>query len=230
MTTIGQVVATIRDAIKERADDSVYSNRFLWDTYYTIMKQLIKRDADNGRIYSMSTIWNPICVEMEPVSALYCNCMYLPYDCTVYRSKKKLPKMLESSDGFIYRWIATPDMSKTLVLVSPFQYAKKSKVKYNLEKYAFIHDGYLYTPSETYPLITISGLFNGNISDFMCGTEEDTTVSSSPCISKLAEKVQIPDYLEEACLSMALSKILPSVQLKPDEHPNANTFERDISM
>lgn len=233
MTTIGEIVSKLRGSIKEVTDDSKFTNRYLWSSFYINAKQLIKQDADNGRIYSMSDIWEPICVEMEPVSSLYCNCIFLPFNCTVFRSKHQLPSFLESSDGFIYRWIATPDLSKDFVLVTPQQYHNKSKIKYNREKYAFIHDKYLYTPSETYPLITLSALFDGDISDFMCNKKKENTEvqtqAQNQCNTKLSQPIALPSYLESAAIKMTLSELFTSIQVRADELPNSNDTLKDVT-
>ena len=225
MTTIGEIVANLRGSIKEVTDDSAYSNRFLWSKFNTVVKQLVKQEADTGRIYSQSDLWEPICIEMEPVSSIYCNCQFLPYNCEVYRSKYKLPKFLESSDGFVYRWISTPDLSRDFTLVTPYQFHNKSKIKYNREKYAFIHDGYLYTPKDSYPLISLSGLFEGDISDFECNKKEDVV----ECKTMLSKKVMIPGYLESGAIKMVLSELFHSVQISKDEHTNVNTNQKEVS-
>ncbi len=240
MTTIGEVVARLRNSIKEVTDDSVYSNRYLWSTYLTALKQLIKQDSVAGKIYATSDVWSPICVELEPVNSLYCNCFCLPYDKQVYRSTRKLPKFLESTDGIVYRWLATPDMSRTFVIVSPFQYQQKSKIKFNRERYAFLHDGYLYTPNHEFPLLSLSAFFEGDVSDFQCEGQTSTVPDPSlptelvvetlgECAKMLYAKASIPDYLEDAAIKMARSELLPLTQVRTDEHPNANNVQRDVS-
>lgn len=229
MTTIGEVVSKLRGSIKEVTDDSKFTNRYLWSSFYFNVKQLIKQDADSGRIYSMSDVWEPICIEMEPVSSIYCNCIFLPYNCTVFRSKKQLPNFLESSDGFIYRWISTPDLSRDFVLVTPQQYHNKSKIKYNREKYAFIHDKYLYTPSDTYPMLSLSALFDGDLSEFTCGRKKEEETQTGLCNTKLGQKVSLPSYLESAGIKMTLSELFTSIQVRADEIPNANDTLKDIT-
>lgn len=213
----GEIISRLRNSIKEVHADTEYSNRFLWNIILSSAKYLIKTDADKGKTFKQSSVWESICVKMEPVSSIICNCMYLPYDCTVFRSKERLPEFLESSSGIIYRFIATPDLSQELVIVSPYQYAVKSKIKYNKEKYAFIHDGYLYTPSLTYPLLSLSALFIGDISDFKCDP-----VEHSQCENVLSLPTPLPDYLEDACIKMALQELGYSKQIPSDQHPNAN--------
>ena len=218
------MISRVRNTIKEVHADSEYSNRYLWNLITSCAKKLIREDADRGRIFRQSSIWETICIEMEPVSSLVCNCMYLPYDCFVYRSKFPIPEFIESSSGIVYRFIATPDLSKELVLVSPYQYSVKKNIKFNREKYAFIHNGYLYTPNTTYPLLSVSSLFLEDVSKFKC---EDFTDEANKCGSVLTLPLPLPDYLEDNCVKMVLQELGFSKQIISDQHPNANENQRE---
>ena len=222
-----EIVSRLRNSLREVSTDSRYSNRYLWNVFQTCSNKLLKEDADKGRIYSQSNPWDSICVEMEPVSSLFCDCVYLPYNCKVFRSKIQLPKIVESSTGFIYRMIATPDLSQSFTLVSPYMYSVKSKVKYNKEKYAFIHNNYLYTPTTTFPSLVISGLFEGNIDKFNC--KQDCEPDSGTCGSALNTNISLSDYLVDACIKMSLVEILPVVQKMADQLPNSNDTQKDVS-
>ena len=226
--TIREIVSTLRDSLKEQGVDTKYTNRFLWSLFLVSRNSLLKQEADSKKkIANMAGIWDTICVPMEPVSSLICNCDSLPYDCMVYRSKIKLPKFVESSYGFLYRYISTPDMSQTFSLVSPFHYSVKSKIKGNKSKYAFIDGGYLYTPDTTYPTLVVSGIFNEDVSKYKC-TETTTTSNSSSCSTILDNSTGLPDYLEKAALMEALQLLLPSKSLVPDELPNRNSYQPTI--
>ena len=218
MSTKKEVIARFRNAIKEVSADSVYTDRYLWHIYATNAKNLLRTAIDRGLVYAQNNIWTPVCTKMEPVSSLLCNCFCLPYDCTVYRSKLKLPKFVEGPSGMAYRFIATPDISAQLILVTPYQYSIKSKIKYNKEKYVFIHDGFLYTPGSTYPQLIISALFEEDVSKYDCAYDS-TDVS---CGSALVAPSFIPDYLEDYAIKAGLQELFPTKQLPTDEHPNAN--------
>lgn len=221
-----EIISRLRNSIKEVSADSQYSNRYLWNVFYTTSKKLLKEDAEKGRIYSQDSFWESICIEMEPVSSLLCNCMCIPYNCTVYRSKKQLPRFIESSSGFIYRFISTPDLSQEFTLVSPTLYKTKSKIKYNQDRYVFIFDNYLYSPDHTYPLLVITGLFEEDVSQFKC---DNTDSEISSCGSKLNTQVSLPDYLIDAGIKMSLTEILPAVQKPQDNLPNNNETQKEIA-
>lgn len=228
--TRGTIVSRLRSTLKEVNSDTPYSNRGLWHTFFTVSRMLVKEDADKGKIYSQSNPWESVCLEMEPVNSIYCDCVFLPYNCTVYRSKRKLPALSESSSGFIYRFISTPDMSQNFTLVSAPMFNIKSNIKYNKDRYAFIHDGYLYTPKHTFPTLIISGIFDEDTSDYDCRKYNDNEDSSTSCNSALNKTVNLNDYLIDRAIKMALAEIAPLSQKPTDELPNNNELQKEISL
>lgn len=221
------IISRLREGIKEVSADSNYTNRYLWHVFSTASHKLFKEDADKGKIYAQSNPWESICVEMEPVSSLFCDCIYLPYNCEVFRSKFKLPKIIESSTGFIYRMIASPDLSQQFTLVSPYLYSVKSKIKYNKEKYAFFYDDYLYTPNHRFPSLVVAGLFQGDTSKFNC--KQDCEPDSGVCGSALNVSVTLNDYLIDACIKIALTEILPVLQKQQDNLANNNETQKEVT-
>ena len=220
--TIGEITSRLRNILKDQFGDSRYSNRYLWNVFLTASKYLIKQDADKSRIYNQTDLWQSICIKLEEVPTAICNCYCLLFDKTVYRSVDKLPKILESSDGLIYRFISSPDMSKQFTLVTPYQYQVKSRIKYNKELYVFTHDGYLYSPSVSYPLLVISAVFEDDVSHLSCGSQ--VTVSGS-CGSILDTKISLPDYLIDAAIKMSLQELGASKAIVTDEAPNQNSTQ-----
>jgi len=226
MTTRAEIISRLRNGLNEVTGDSRFSNRYLWNVFMTASRDLIKQDADRGRIYSQANMWDTICIKMQPVSSSLCDCISFPSECTVYRSKEKLPKFIESTDGFIYRFIGTPDLSKTFTLVSPFQYSVKREIKYNKEKYTFLHNGYIYTPDHTYPQILISGIFEGDTNKFKCDGSEDTV---GHCYHSLAQNISLNDYLVRTAIGLSLQELMGSKQSPKDELTNDNTNQKEIS-
>lgn len=226
MITRAEIISRLRNGLNEVTGDSRYSNRYLWNVFLTASKDLIKQDADRARIYSQANIWDTICLKMEPVSSVLCDCISFPGECTVYRSKLKLPKFVESTDGFIYRFIATPDLSKTFSLVSPYKYSVKKGIKYNKEKYAFIHNGYIFTPDHTYPQVLISGIFEGDTSEYKCNDQDSTT---GHCYHALNQNISLNDYLIRTAITMSLQELMGTKQIPKDELTNNNTNQKEIS-
>jgi hypothetical protein len=193
----------------------------LWDVFNTTALQLIKEEADRNRLYNLSGVWSTICVEMNPVSSLICNCDCLPYNKMIYRSKERLPLLAESSNGFIYRFISSQDLSINFFLTTPFTYRNKSRIKYNRTHYAFTHDGYLYTPDHQFDTLVISGIFKTDISNYNCDSSNQTS-----CGSALNAEISLPDYMRRIAITMSLQELGIPRQISQDHHPNNNSTQQ----
>ena len=229
---LGEIISRLRNSLKEIGVDTIYTNRYLWNVFQTTSSKVLKIEADNKKkLYSQDKMWQTICIEMEKVSALICNCNSLPYDCMVYRSKKRLPSFLESSMGILYKSLTTIDRSREFTLVSPSNYIDKIKNKYNKAKYAFIDDGYLYTPADHYPILSLRGLFSENISEFQCNPNGSNSVSDKLfCNPMMNLPSGVPDYLEDDIIKMSLQELFPTKNIIVDEHPNQNTIQTQASV
>lgn len=226
MHTRKEIVSRLRNSIKEVNSDSKYTNRYLWNVFWTNARILLKQESDRSRIYNQSNIWQTICVPMDKVSPLLCTCLKLPMDCVVYRSRFKIPNITEGYFGKIYRFISSPDNSHQLVLITPYQYQLKT-TKGNREKYIFIHDGYVWAPNTNWPYILISALFEEDIpSNLVCQCDEETTTT---CGSLLYLTASLPDFLIQPAIEMSLKELGGSRQLPADEVSNVNTNEKENS-
>lgn len=227
----GTIISLFANSIKEVSADTVYPRRYLWNLFYTVYQTLVKRDADNKTLYSNSE-WKTYCLPLEKVSPILCTCLSYPVDCDkyIYRTKCKVPSLLDSKTGPIYRFISTVDNSKEYDLVSPTVYKQKTKVRFNKAMYTFYHDGYFWFPNSEYPMILISGIFNEESVYFKEFLEcTNTNTNSSICTSKLQEGLTGPDYLVYPAIQMALNILFPTKGIQKDEHPNTNSSQHTIS-
>lgn len=226
--TRNEIISRLRNSLKETSSDSKFTNRYLWNTFWTKALLLLQRESDKPKLYNQSNIWKTICVQMDKVSPLVCDCVSLPMDCVVYRSRYRLPLIAEGSFGLLYRFIASLDLSNFIVLVTPYQYLLK-KSKFNKEKYAFIHDGYLWAPDTKWSKLVISGIFQKEISkDFDCDCQDNES-SAGDCATLPYLDSGVPDYLIDAAIQMALQELGQAKSIPSDQHPNANENEKQIS-
>lgn len=226
MQTRSEVISRLRNSIKEVSSDSKFTNRYLWNVFWTNSQLLLQRESDRARLFNQTDVWSTICLKMDKVSPLLCDCLQLPLDCVVYRSRFRLPKIVEGSFGKLYRFISSVDMSNFIILVTPYQYSLK-QTKYNTEKYAFIHDGYLWAPNTKWSNLIISALFAEEIPDeFKCDCEDSSTDS---CGSLLHLGSSLPEWLVAPCIQMCLTELSIPKQFITDNLVNANDNEKTVS-
>lgn len=209
--TIREVVSRVRTSLKEHTGDTRLTNRQIYAALRSASFVLIKREVTGSGMNQLSNIYRTCCIEMEEVSSIECN-IKLNNPCKIFRSKEKIPTMIESSSGSVYKTITTADRSLDFTLVTNYEYNIKSKVRYNITKYVFIEDGYLYSPGSSYPILRITGLFESEC--ISCNTAQ------IPCKSKLDEIFPCPDYLIEPVVQMALPELLRYKQIQYDEVSN----------
>lgn len=223
--TRNEVISRLRNSIKEVTSDSKFTNRYLWSLIKTNSETLLKNESDKSRLYNQSDIWVSICIKMSKVSPLLCDCLSLPLDCVIYRSRFKLPDMVSGNTGNLYRFIASPDLSQRVVLVTPLEYTLKN-TKYNRERYAFIHDGYLWT-NTPWPYLVMSYIPVGDVPDeFKCNCEEENVPS---CGKILTLGINFPGWLVQPVISMCLSELGLPKQISEDALPNANSNDKGLN-
>lgn len=208
-----EIISRVRNTLKEHNADSVLTVKHAFNILITNASLLIKREADKKNIFMMDNLFQPACIEMIEVPTITCTCVKLPAGCTLYRSKERLPKFFELSSGFLYKSITSLDHSIKIILTTPYQYNLKSKVKFNHEKYAFIEDGYLYTPNSTYPWIKIVGMF----------IEPPKSCEKKELCSKLDAIFPCPDYLIQSVVDMTLKELGVFKQIVYDNSEGKNT-------
>lgn len=231
MKTKGQLISTLRSRLKEVTADSMYPNRYLWSEIQSAFFVLLKRESySKSTLYQMSELWQNICMPMVPVSSILCDCLTLKTPCVLYRSAFKIPKGSEDAEGITYRFLSSPDNSVHLTIVSPFTFQVKSNLRFNQGKYAFVHDGYLWT-NQSYPYLLFSAIFSDDISAFKCSEQPvtDGNENKNKCKSRLDEVSSIPGHLELATLDLAFERIGRLVNKMTDNIVNSSESQREIS-
>ena len=208
-----EVIAIIKEGLKKINADSLYTNKGIWLKLKAVADALIKKDADSKlAFYRLNNIFTPVYVNTTEVSPLTDSCLSsLPIDCTVCRSKDKLPKFVETAYGMLYKAITSVDGSESFTLVTQSEYRTKSKIKYNTSKYAWIENGYMYF-STCYPCIKVIGYFS----------QPPTSTSDGNC-SILDQQFPCPDYLLTFALDQTISSLGNMESLQNDIVSNKNT-------
>ncbi len=194
-----EVIYRVRNTIKEENKDSRLSNKHIANILKTTCSFLLNREINKSLLYQQSEIWQTLCVEMIQVSSL--ECLDIPSDCKIWRSKTKLPTFLSVSDGFMWKSISSMDSSVQFFLTTPRIAYSKSKLKYNKNKYVWIENGYLYSLS-SFPMIKVVGYF-------------DNDINGSGC-SKLSDEFRCPLYLLDAVIKMTIQELSMYKQITED--------------
>jgi hypothetical protein len=187
METIGGVVSRLRKITKLNNPDSFYTNRDLYSIFLKYAYMYIRRQDNLNKIMKYNTIFQPFpCVELIEVDKVEACCLGIQSNCTIRRTKERLPKIVDGAYGPLFRSISSIDRSIEITLTYAATYVAMSKsktFKYNTTKYCWYIDGYLYFPNLDWDAVLIEAVF------------EDDLSADSDCIDKTKTLVRIPPYL-----------------------------------
>ncbi len=189
--TINDVVSRIRVQLKAVRQDSFMTDRMIYTFVLKNAKFLMKREDSKNKLMAFSSVIQTMdFVELIEVDKVEACCTGVRSDCTIKRTKDKLPIFLEGYFGPLIRTIASLDGSEELQPILPTTYSNLSQSKnfrFNKTKYYWFIDDYLYFPNLQWDAVRIEGIFEDDISAWTC--EEDS------CILRQDQTFNVPDYL-----------------------------------
>jgi hypothetical protein len=190
-TTIGDVLSRIRSQVKAVRQDALLTDRVIYSFVNKHAKWLLKREDSKNRLMAYSGILQSLqYVELIEVDKVEARCTGISSDCTIKRTKNKLPVFMQGYWGPLIRTISSLDGSEELQPTVPSSYVAMSKsknFKYNNSKYFWYLNDYIYFPNLEWDAVRIEGIFEDDVSDFTC--ENDS------CVERSDQYLNVPDYL-----------------------------------
>ena len=190
-TTIGDVCSRIRTRLKGKKQDALLTDRSIYSVVSKHAKWLMKREDSKNKLMAYSGVLQTLdYVELIEVDKVEACCTGLKSDCTIKRTKDKMPVFMQGYYGPLIRTIGSLDGSEELQPTVPSSYMAMSKsknFKYNKTKYFWYLDDYLYFPDLEWEAVRIEGIFEDDISDWTCRADS--------CVVRSDQTFNIPDYL-----------------------------------
>lgn len=211
-TTIGDVISRIRSQVKGTRQDALLTDRVIYSFVNKHAKWLMKREDSRNKLMAYSGVIQTLdFVELIEVDKVEACCTGVSSDCTIKRTKLKMPLFMQGYWGPLIRTVASLDGSEEMQPTVPSQYAAMSKsknFKYNKTKYYWYLDDYIYFPNLEWDAVRIEGIFEDDISNFTC--EEDS------CVVRSDQSFNVPDYLLGELESKVFQDLTGMMQLPPD--------------
>jgi hypothetical protein len=190
-TTIGETVSRVRNTIKGVKEDAFLTDRFLYSLVLKYAKLYIRRQDTENKIMRFQSLFEPLpCVELIEVDKVEACCNDIKSNCTIRRTKDKLPLVLEGAYGPLFRTISSIDGSQQCYKTFPTTYSSmthSSTFKYNKNKYYWYLNGYLYFPNVEWEAVRIEGLWDESVAMYTC--------DSSECRPRQDDQTHFPEYL-----------------------------------
>lgn len=184
--TIREVVARIRGDLSQVSADSTFTDRHLFNAFWTASRLILQRNADEGISINGKSFTSTV-VNTEEVNKFEGTCV--PLSCAVCRAKIRKP-LMGKKRGFIYHFVGSVDYATSFSVVTPYEFPIKTAIK-GAGNFAYIDGDYIYF-SKCLPCVRITALFE----------EYGGDTDAGGC-SVMDNEVAIDDFLIEAAIRMA---------------------------
>ena len=223
MTTIGEAVSRLRGLIKAESNDSFVTDRYLYSLILKYAQMLMRRQDHTNKLMKFSAVWQTLpYVELEEVDKVDAGCTGISSGVKIKRSKNKLPTFMQGYWGPLVRTISSLDDSIEIQPTSPGSYVSMTKTttfKYNNTKYYWFVDGHLYFPDIDWDAIKLEGVFEADISEWTCKTEDD-------CVPRHLQFMYIPEFLFAEIENQILNVLFNSIKVTPEDSHNKININR----
>lgn len=210
MTTIGEAISRVRNALKAVKEDAFLTDRTIYFALSKYAKTLIKREDNQFRLMKMSQIFQVLpYVELIDVDKVEAGCIGVYSECYFKRSKDKMPSILDGMFGPIIRTASSIDGSIEMFRTDPGTWVsitKSSTFKYNKRPYFWYLNGYIYCPNIDWDAIRIEAIFENKVDT--CDTDD--------CQIKQDQPLAIPDYLFSEAEQFVLKELTTIAQMPAD--------------
>lgn len=215
MSTLRKLVSDVRGMHKLLSTDNLITDRVIASEIRNNSLLLVKRETNLRKLWATSTLFTTIpCLELVEVPISEC-CDYVD-NCTVARSKYKLPTIAEGNYQYLIQGVysinALSGSGKKIKEITINRYINLLKLPIvKKEEYYWIVNGYLYISNPLLQAVRIAAMFEQDIPNEImypecdCGNEvplEDL------CMNPLDKPYSLPGYLEKQVLELTSQKLL----------------------
>lgn len=209
------LVSSVRSMHKLLSTDSLITDRAIFAEIKNNTFLLVKRETNLRKLWATDTLFTTIpCLEMVEVPISEC-CDYAD-ECTIARSKFKLPRISEGNYQYLIKGVysinAKGGKGTRLKEITINRYLNLLKLPIiKKESYYFIQNGYLYITNPLLQAITISAFFEEDVPSDMLYPECDCGSNINVddyCKNPLDREFSLPGYLEKQVLELTSQKLL----------------------
>jgi hypothetical protein len=158
--TINEVISQIKGLLDAYSDDSDFKAPYLWGLFCLCRAEILGQSLEKQKFVG-GQHYKTVCIELEESKFYECNCLDL--DCTVFKSKNKLPNTIKGRNK---------DTLKVFPLLSrkPIPYIKDTELDVYLQDDIYtnkpmysIVNNHLVLFNKNYPKVHISGIWEDNL-------------------------------------------------------------------
>ena len=220
MTTIGEAISRVRNALKAVKEDPFLTDRQIYFVLTKYAKTLIKREDNQFRLMKISSIFKVLpYIELIDVDKVEAGCIGVYSGCYFKRSKEKLPSILDGMFGPLIRTASSIDGGIEMFRTDPGTWVsitKSTTFKYNKRPYFWYLNGYIYVPNVDWDAMRIEAIFENDV----------PTCDSDACQLIQDQPLNIPEYLFSEVEQFALKELTMIAQIPVDPTDDSQNILR----
>ena len=218
MSTGRSLVSNVRSMHRLLSSDNLITDRVIFSEIKTTSLLLIKRETDRRKLWATDTLFTTIpCLELVEVPISEC-CEFVD-DCTIARSKFKLPPIAQGNYQYVIQGVYSINAMggkgvkiKEITINRYLNLLKLPIIKNDI--YFWINNGYLYITNPLIKSIRISAFFEEDVPNEIlypeCGCGSPEYTQKELCMNPLDKPFHLPGYLEKQVLDETSKKLLTS--------------------
>lgn len=196
--------------------DSRVTNKYIYSLLRKHRDLLVKQVDNKFQLMKLGYLFQTWkCVDLIP-SPTIDECCGIKTNCTIYRTRDKLPYTVVASWGPIIRNVMSLDSFTEITPVTPTEWNRRQEdtnKKWDKAVYYYWSGGYLYFPNIEWKKVQVEAYFEIDIDRFnACCDEVD------PCKTFLDNKFRIPKELLAVCVDNVNKEVLGYYdRVQPDD-------------
>jgi hypothetical protein len=216
MSTLRKLVSDVRSMHKLLSSDNLITDRVIASEIRNDTNLLVKRETNLRKLWATGTLFTTIpCLEMVEVPLSEC-CEYVD-ECTIARSKYKLPRIAEGNYQYVIQGVysinAMGGKGTKFKEITVNRYTNLLKLPIiKKESYFWIVNDYLYVTNPLLQKVRISAFFEEDVPNEImfpeCDCGSPQTTNEDWCMNPLDKEFPCPGYLEKQVLELASQKLL----------------------
>ena len=223
MTTIGEAVSRLRGQLKAEVQDAFMTDRYIYSLILKYAQLFMRRQDSSNKLMKFNSVWQALnFIELEEVDKVEAHCTGIQSGCTIQRTKHKLPMFMEGYWGPLIRTVSSIDGATEIQPTSPGTYTSMTKTtsfKYNKNKYYWFLNDRLYFPNIEWDAVKLEGVFEGDISNWTCDTDDD-------CVPHYLQSINIPEFLFAEIESQIMNVLMNSLKIPAEDAHNKQNINR----
>lgn len=216
-----EILDRIKTKLRQLSKDRWMSNRFILNILESKMTFLLSQKLRDRSLFREANLYSTInCLEFKKVDRVNCDIIEFRTCQSIMKSKKKLPKLIYSRFGDSIRMLTNLDYTIKLDKITPSDYIRSRKRKYNYNPPMFYErGGYLYLVNTEME----AGFLELLTLDTKLAAEIDCECELDECKSALDYPFIGSDKLTEVVIQQTVQEIAQTyLQIQPDEKPDNN--------